>query len=353
MKIFRRPTRYILALAWGVAVLGALAPAAWAEGGLQVNLDRVTFTPGPTTWANLFVSVADDRGRAVKLLRSSNFLLYEDGHPFLYEMEVRPFVVTDRQAAYVVLIDQSEDLATSLTLVREAVTGFLEDLGFRHQGAVGALAGRARLLAGPGRDLTELTAAAAELRPEAGGPLLYDGLFLGINTLAEGTDDSSGGPAGAVDQKVLVVLTEGRDEGSLFGLDAAAAALREEGVNLFVVGYGDRESPGLVSLGRVARESGGGLYFAAEPDELPVMLDRVSDRINNKYVITYQPDLIRLDGQSHRLGLLVKTAAGRCDQPAELEFFTPNMRKNQEYWPLVFVLPVLLLLWLVRRRRLG
>lgn len=93
--------------------------------------------------------------------------------------------------------------------------------------------------------------------------------------------------ASDVDQRLLVLLSDGADTSSMMSPVNAAEIAAERGVTIFTVGVGDPEGSAtdrvdLPTLEDVARRGGGAFYFAEDSDGLAAIyrqIDRLNPRI--------------------------------------------------------------------------
>ena len=96
-------------------------------------------------------------------------------------------------------------------------------------------------------------------------------------------------------QKVLILLTDGNDTGSLMPPPKAAEIASQRGITIHVVGIGDPRATGedkvdYVSLGQIAKATGGQLFHGESRDELQKAyetLDAITPQ--NFTTLSYQP----------------------------------------------------------------
>ncbi|MFH1090960.1 MAG: vWA domain-containing protein, partial [Pseudomonadota bacterium] len=292
----------------------AFLGAAFADN-LSVKLDRITFNLKKPNWFHLFVSVTDRAGAAVKDLDRANFVVRQDGLSLNGISAAKPFFVTNRRLSFVILLDHSEDMAGSLTLVRNGVKALVEAMGFGYEGTVVSYTGQPRVVAGPTRNAGLLVDRVMSLPASAGRPRLYDGLLFGLNYVKTGLGSDSN-----LDREVIILLSEGRDAGSQFSLKAVADKIQEAGVNLFLIGYGE-DAPDLKLLAGLAQAGGGGAFFSSGPDDMAGLFLTVADRLKYQYILTGQSEAIRWDGRRHRLEVIVKSKLGGGS--GQMEFVAP------------------------------
>jgi Ca-activated chloride channel family protein len=186
-------------------------------------------------------------------------------------------------------VDLSQSMATEdfsdaqgrqvdrLTAVKQVLDDFLER---RQDDRIGLIVfGSAAFLQAPFTDDTQvLRALLDEVELGMAGPKTALGDAMGLAmTLFERSEMAS---------RVLIVLTDGNDTGSLVPPDRAAAIAHDQGVVVHTVGVGDPAGTGEdkldeVTLRKVAETTGGQYFFAADRTALEAVyaaLDRLTPR---------------------------------------------------------------------------
>jgi Ca-activated chloride channel family protein len=125
----------------------------------------------------------------------------------------------------------------------------------------------------------------AQIRMLGPRTMLGDAMGLAIN-LFERSE---------VDERVMIVLTDGNDTGSLIPPERAAEIARDNGVVVHTIAIGDPTAVGEqaldeVSLKNIATTTGGGYFHANDRQELEEIYDHL-DEINPRQVETqsYRP----------------------------------------------------------------
>ncbi|MEW6264527.1 MAG: VWA domain-containing protein [Thermodesulfobacteriota bacterium] len=338
-----RPEIVVIIIIMVLVPMGAGAGNSTGAATWRVQVDGVTFGPEGAGRLNLFVTVLDPDDLPVQGLDRSDFIIMEDGRLHSGPIRLAPLAASGRGLAYVVLVDQAEDLATSLTFVRQAAAGFIKEMGFRHEAAVIGYSGAVELAAGPSADAGRLSRAVLDLPPQPEKPRLYDGLLKGVDVL-RGMRNAQTRPKPAI-----ILLTEGRDESSQFSFEAALSRLLEAEVRLFLVGYGQDESD-LAGLMELARLSGGQGYFTPDPEALKSILLNVAERLKHQLILSYDSIRIRTDGATHRIRVHIRARAGQGE--TEIEFVSPDIEKPGRGWFEIFTAALaaaLVLIWLRAR----
>lgn len=101
--------------------------------------------------------------------------------------------------------------------------------------------------------------------------------------------------ASEIEERVLILLSDGADTNSLMSPINAAEIARQEGVQIYTIAVGDPEGEGenrvdLATLDEIARRSGGEAFFAGDVDALSEVYARI-DELNPRDVdtLSYRP----------------------------------------------------------------
>jgi Ca-activated chloride channel family protein len=200
--------------------------------------------------------------------------------------------------------DPSGATIERLDAVKQVLTGFLQQREGDRVGLI--LFGSAAFVQAP---FTEDLAVVQELLDEAQvrmlGPrtMLGDAMGLAIN-LFERSE---------VDERVMIILTDGNDTGSLVPPERAAEIARDQGITVHTVAIGDPQAAGEqaldeATLSKVADITGGGYYRAQDRDALASIYTEL-DRLNPRQVetLSYRP---RTELYTWPLGVLLMVALG-------------------------------------------
>jgi Ca-activated chloride channel family protein len=143
-------------------------------------------------------------------------------------------------------------------------------------------------------DKTKLSAALDSLYVRGGQSAVIDAVYLAVKHTAE----YKGGPAER--RRAVVVFTDGEDRASFYGSDQLVKLLRENDVQLFIVGITTeldkerglvRESPRAKAeglLNRIAEESGGRVFFPRDTKETSEAIEQIAHDLHFQYLIGYQ-----------------------------------------------------------------
>ena len=236
----------------------------------EVNVDLV----------ELYTTVLDRDGHPVTSgLAAKDFGVTEDG---AHQQIVRCDRVTDMPIHAAVAIDISASMEKSLPKAQEAALHFLEGtVKPRDRAAVITFNDHPNLVVKFTRDLKDLAGGLAGLKAER-GTALYDSLVYSFYTFN-----------GLKGRRALLLLSDGRDEGSRFTWEETLEFARRAGVTVYTIGLG--EDVEKAKLKRLSEETGGRAFFPKDAGELPGIYTTIQEELRSQYLIAYQSATVRKD----------------------------------------------------------
>jgi Ca-activated chloride channel family protein len=282
-----------------------LSDGSRVEAAVRTSRLRVTHFE-EVALVNLYAVVRDRGGDYVTDLDRTDFKVTENGRPQTIER-----FTTERKPLRVALVIDSSlsmvDKGPRLKKAKEAALKFLEVLGPDDEGMVVTFSDDVRVVQELSTDRATLEEAIVSLVGE-GGTALYDSVWRTSRRL--GRFDG---------RRVLVLLSDGRDEGSS-GLEpgslhtlseALDRALRDE-VIIFAIGIGKHLDSEYDFYGRrtvksiledLAEKTGGRAVFASSPSKLKKAFEEVADDLRHMYSLAYISDDKRHDGKWREIRL--------------------------------------------------
>jgi Ca-activated chloride channel homolog len=152
---------------------------------------------------------------------------------------------------------------------------------------------------------------------EGGQTAVIDAVYLS----AEHVSEYKKGDEGDRRRRALIVITDGEDRNSFYKQEQLFARLREEDVQIFVIGFINeldkeagfiRKSPrekAVNLLNKLATETGGRAFFPDSVSELPQIANEIVRDLRTQYVISYNPTNKTPDGTFRAIKVTV-------DQPS-------------------------------------
>jgi VWFA-related protein len=266
---------------------------------------------------SVLTSVRDKKGALVPNLSKEDFTILEDGKPQTIKYFTRE---TDLPLTIGLLIDVSGSQRNLIDIERNAASQFFSQvlrtkdeaflISFGEEAELlQDLTGSARLLTNSMRDL-RVSSGVGGLGPgpvpTAGGPrgtVLYDAVYLAASEKLQHE----------VGRKVIVVITDGVDEGSRLRLDDAVMAAQKADAVIYSIDYSDPGAyggfgwgmggAGMGTLHRLSDETGGHVYKVDRKTTLNIVFKELQDEMRSQYAIGYTPNNDAKDGSYRRLDI--------------------------------------------------
>ncbi len=251
-----------------ILALTSAAPGAW--GALSAELVHAQFATH-INQVEVYASVSDAQGRAVKDLPRDAFTVLEDNEP----QALTTFTAGDFPAAVALAIDRSASMAGKpLTLARTAGRSFIAGLQPEDRAMLIGISGDVEVLAPLGTDKAPLLAALDALDPWS-STALHDALIRSLDLLEHETG-----------RRAIVVLSDGEDRYSTATAADVLNRARQSDVLIYPIAIGKKRAPLFAELAAV---SGGRSFHLRDPKELVPTLKTIADDLRSQYLIGYAP----------------------------------------------------------------
>ena len=259
---------------------------------------------------NILFTVRTKHSGLVGNLEKNDFTLFEDGKP----QEIKYFTrQTDLPLTIGLLIDVSASQGNLIGVEQNAASQFFssvlrpKDLAFLISfGAEAELlqdfTGSPRLLR-DGLQGLKVNSSTGGLHPgpvptvyQPRGTILYDSVYLAAAEQLKGQ----------VGRKVLVLITDGEDQGSRYKIQQAIEAAQKADAIIYGIYYVDRQfySRGSMTFGgvsdaalrRMAEETGGHVFSVDRKYSLPDIFKELQEEMRSQYALGYTPTNSVKDG---------------------------------------------------------
>ena len=268
---------------------------------------------------SVLASVRDKKGTLIPNLEQKDFTILEDGKP----QPIKYFTKeTDLPLTIGLLIDVSGSQRNLIQIERDAASQFFSQvLRKKDEAFLLSFGEEAELLQDYTNSAKLLTAAMRDLRvssgvggigpgpvPTAGQPrgtVLYDAVYLAASEKLKNE----------VGRKVLVVITDGVDEGSRLPIKEAVMSAQKADAVIYSIEYSDPSAYGggwgMISLGgsgsgalhQMSDETGGHVYRVDRKNTLDVVFKELQDEMRSQYSIGYTPLNDTKDGSYRKLDI--------------------------------------------------
>ena len=274
--VYQPPYQQPILLPKGSEIAYVRAVAYLVDGNTTENL---VFVNAPENMAELnvnfvelYASVFDRQGHPVAGLTQKDFAVTEDGA----RQEIARFDrVTDLPIHAAVAIDVSASMEKSVDKARQAALQFLQGtIKPKDRAAVVTFNDHPNLAVKFTNDIPALASGLAGLKAER-GTALYDSVIFSLFYFT-----------GVKGQRALLLLTDGKDEGSRFTFDDALDYARRAGVTIYTIGLGDDADKR--KLEKLSEETGGRSFFLKSVDELAGIYSTIESELRSQYLIAYQ-----------------------------------------------------------------
>ncbi len=275
---------------------------------IEVNVDVV----------NVLASVRDKHGTLIPNLEKNDFTILEDGKPQTIKYFTRE---TDLPLTIGMLVDTSGSQVNLIGIERSAASQFFSQVLHKKDEAFLIMFGEeAELLQDYTNSARLLNDGLSQLRlsagvggigpgpvPTAGGPrgtVLYDAVYLAATDKLR-TE---------VGRKVIVVITDGVDEGSRLNINQAVEAAQKADAVIYSIEYLDpyfyaRMGPfgggggGDAALHKLSDDTGGHVYRVDRSHSLEEVFRQLQEEMRTQYSIGYTPTNDVKDGSYRKLDI--------------------------------------------------
>jgi len=267
---------------------------------------------------SILASVRDKRGALVSNLEKKDFTVLEDGKP----QEIKYFTKeTDLPLTIGLLVDVSGSQRNLIEVERDAASQFFGQVLRKKDEAFLIMFGEeSELLQDYTNSARLLTDGLNHLRvssgvggihpgpvPTAGGPrgtVLYDAIYLAATDKLR-TE---------VGRKVIVVITDGVDQGSRLSINQAVEAAQKADAVIYSIDYSDPGAYGGYgimfgggggegALRKMSDETGGHMYKVDRRHPLGETFKELQDEMRSQYAIGYTPNNDTKDGSYRKLDI--------------------------------------------------
>lgn len=249
----------------------------------------------------LTITVQDEAGRYVAGKKRSDFLVFDNDRP----VEIGFFSDTDEPASVLFLFDVSGSMSVEkLRKSRTALDRFLMTSHPSDEYFSIAFNDRVEVLDKGLRDGQAVVDKLSRLKA-SGNTALYDGLSLGIRTLARS----------AYRKKAVIIISDGQDNRSRDSFRDVKSLLKETDILIYAVGIGTPTAGKLGYLGQANLESlasltGGRAFFPKNEIEMDEAFEKIGVELRHQYSIGFTPPDIA-DNKWHKLKVkLPKSPSG-------------------------------------------
>jgi Ca-activated chloride channel family protein len=273
---------------------------------IKINADLV----------QLHVRVIDRNNRPINNVPQGDFHVFEDGVP----QPIESFTREEVPISYGMAVDTSGSLRSQLPTVIEAGKSIVNSNRPGDETFLVRFVGRDNIeVVQPFTASKELLGDALDnMYVEGGQTAIIDAVYLS----AEHVSEYKKGDESDRRRRALILITDGEDRNSFYNQEQLFARLREDDVQIFVIGFVNeldkeagfiRKSPrekAVNLINRLAEETGGRAFFPESLSELPQIANEIIRDLRTQYVIAYNPTNKTPDGSYRAIKVTVAQPSG-------------------------------------------
>jgi VWFA-related protein len=309
---------------------GADEPGRFVISQVSVRLPAVT----------VYLDVLDGNGQPPAQLAPSQISAAIQGQP-VKVARVTPFEASGEGVAFIFLVDISKSIGSpQFAQIREAIDNWIDGLKGADRVAIFTFGEEYRQLVDFTNDKSKLKASLQNAKPTDRQTKLYLALNDAVNL-------SRRIETGLPTRRVVVILSDGKDEGSGITAEDVRDLIQQSHVPIYAIGYSrlpiqEREKY-LQVLNRFATLSGGIYVGAASPQTAYEEMQRAIRRV---FVVQLACEGCRTDSQSHPLNITLTTGTVARTDRFSVNLVAPPP-PQEPWWKPVLSWEVLLSLVLV------
>lgn len=257
-----------------------------------------------TTLVLIPVTVTDPANRFVLDLQQRDFHLFEDGT----EQTITHLSGEDAPLSLGIVFDMSGSMADKMDISRQAAIQFLSTMNPEDEAFLVAFGDHAKLMSGFTSDMNQIRRQLTQLQP-AGLTALLDATRMALDEMKKARNP----------RKAILMISDGGDNNSQYLSAQIESLVREADVEFYAMGVFEpaifigmtkEEISGPHLLAEIAQQTGGRVFAATDPNDLPSIATRIGIELRNQYVLAYRPKNESRDGKYRRVEVKVADPGG-------------------------------------------
>lgn len=282
--------QFLIAVSLFVIVLTALGQEPQFTLKVETNLVNVPCT------------VTDRKGRLIANLTKDDFIIEEDGK----RQEISKFArENELPLTLAILMDTSRSVLPVLPEEKETAIAFINSILTQKDLAMVVKFDKfAKVVQSFTESKRRMEDAIDSVGRTGDGTALYDAMVLASR---DHLSMESG-------RKAMILLTDGKDEGSSHRIkDAIFAAQQSDSVIYGISNVPERGGPygggDPATLKTLSLETGGAAYFVRRPGEMKDIFDQIAEELRSQYSLAYKSTNDKRDGKFRTIKVVAKDAS--------------------------------------------
>jgi Ca-activated chloride channel family protein len=150
---------------------------------------------------------------------------------------------------------------------------------------------------------------------------VIDAVYLSAEHASE-RRKQTGDPAEDKRRRALILVTDGEDRSSFYKSEQLFESLKEEDVQIFVIGFVNelekergfispsKRSKAVSLLDRMAKETGGRTFYPTSLSELPGIAEQITKDLRTQYIVSCKPENMGRPGEFRPVRVAVADGRG-------------------------------------------
>ncbi len=217
-----------------------------------------------------------------------------------------------------VVIDTSGSMRAKLQTVSDAALDLIKQMRADDEAFLSQFKAEPELVQDFTSDKRELEEALGELFT-SGGTALLDAIIATADYAQEKANTRDGQRR----RKALIVISDGLEKNSSVKEKEVLEALKEDEVQVYLVGFIDEEDEGKSLFGkstskkakellsRLAEDSGGRAFFPKELSEMKAIANQIAKDLRTQYIVSYYPTNDKRDGTFRAVKVTIEQKGSR------------------------------------------
>jgi len=266
---------------------------------------------------NLHVRVIDRNNRPVNDVTDADFKVFENG----VQQQIQFVTREEVPITYGLVVDNSGSLRSQIGQVVEAAKTIVASNKPGDEAFVVRFisSDEIKILQDFTADKNALGDALDDMFIEGGQTAVIDAVYLAAEHASE---RRKGDPVEDKRRRALILVTDGEDRNSFYKQEQLFESLKEEDVQIFVIGFVNEleKERGFISkskrqkavdlLDRMAKETGGRTFYPTSLAELPGIAEQITKDLRTQYVISYKPTNAARPGEFRPVRVAVSEGRG-------------------------------------------
>lgn len=242
----------------------------------------------------IYASLMDENGSPVPLSSVNDITIKLDGQPIPVE-RITPFKDADEGVAYTFLLDISKTMAGApFQNAVSAMEKLIKNMNDRDCSAIITFGDQAAIISDFTKDQESLISKLDGIRPDHNNTHFYEAIDKSFD-LNKRRD-----PTLPI-RRAILVITDGKDEGSGIILDDLIDRNQKIGIPIYSIGYTRIEPVHLDNLKRLSKLSGGYFLRSEDTQEFTRIYEKTFGDIQSQFVIETAFPSGRADGSMHQI----------------------------------------------------